>query len=160
MVIFSVTSLFGYLFDIFQTILCLCDSYHFRFLVLLCDFVKRWWAEMPAWRGAREREREAKNSLKAWTYGGSCWEHWCNIGGAVPTFISRGEGWVQWPWIREPVKPSWKKKKEKKRGWVKIDLTQLGHVRFLCDVAGCTFRAEELGCKFHPLQAGKMCLFF
>lgn len=46
------------------------------------------------------------------------------------------------------------------RGWVKIDLTQLGHVRFLYDVACCTFRAEELQCKFHSLEAGKMCFFF
>lgn len=50
----------------------------------------------------------------------------------------------------------------RKRSWVKIDLTQLGHVRFLCDVAGCTFRAEEHKCKFHTQEAGisKMCIFF
>lgn len=56
------------------------------------------------------------------------------------------------------MKPS-RKKKKKKRGWVKIDLTQLGHVRILCEVVECTFRAEKLKCKSQTLEAGELCVY-
>lgn len=100
-----------------------------RFLLRcsLIAFARLWNADVKHVKGREEEEGELWRA-------GMC--AGCNICETVPTSISGGEGWVQWPWFCEAVKPLLTKKRERK---VKRGLTQLGHLVFLWCEAGGTF---------------------
>lgn len=108
---------------------------------ILSNFVSAWFSLLSTpnafvwhcrvlmcWNGRAGRAREAKDSPKAWAYAGTRCEHRCNIGGTVPAFISRGEGWVQWPWAHDPVSHH----RRRWVGWNRFDTSRPCRISLSC----------------------------